>query len=212
MPLVHPDRYFDRLSSVNIKRDLIGCGLHYVMLDVDNTVQSRADNCIPRDVRVWVARAKDAGVSIVLLSNSWHATTREYGAELDLPVVMRALKPTPFGVMRALRVFNSKSEKSNNTKKSIETRTDVRFLSGFDSINKHATTKNTVVIGDQVFTDVMCAHVCGMTSYLVAPLSKVNIKSAAWQRALEGVILQDRVPEGACCENCDNEVASSTSS
>lgn len=220
MPLLQPDRYFDRLSSVNIARDILALGFENVLLDVDNTLRSRADGCIPKDVRAWVARAKSAGVRIVLLSNSWHVATLEYGLDLNLPVVMRALKPTPIGVARALRVLNAQSvidvEGAEETSRAQTGVSASRTQTGavatpptIASVNtvpatspqpSKATTKNTLVIGDQVFTDVLCAHLCGMTSYLVAPLSPINIKSAAWQRAAEGRILQGHVPEGACME------------
>ncbi len=187
MSLLKPDRYFNRLSSIDIKRDILGCGFFFVLLDVDNTLRSRADGCIPRDIRDWVARAKDAGISIVLFSNSWHTSTKEYGRDLHLPVVMRALKPTPFGVVCALRTLNKSGVRTGSTGN----------IYPFN-IDEKANTKNTLIIGDQVFTDVLCAHLCNMTSYLVAPLSKVNIKSSAWQRALEGRVLQGQTPEGAC--------------
>lgn len=207
MPLLQPDRYFDRLSSVNIARDILALGFENVLLDVDNTLRSRADGCIPKDVRAWVARAKSAGVRIVLLSNSWHVATLEYGLDLNLPVVMRALKPTPIGVARALRVLNAQGgidvEGAEETSRALTGVSASRTQTGAVATSTQpskATTKNTLVIGDQVFTDVLCAHLCGMTSYLVAPLSPINIKSAAWQRAAEGRILQGHVPEGACME------------
>ena len=198
MPLLQPDRYFDRLSSVNIARDILALGFENVLLDVDNTLRSRADGCIPKDVRAWMARAKSAGVRIVLLSNSWHVATLEYGLDLNLPVVMRALKPTPIGVARALRVLNAQG--GIDVEGAEETSRAQTGAAVGRTQHPKATTKNTLVIGDQVFTDVLCAHLCGMTSYLVAPLSPINIKSAAWQRAAEGRILQGHVPEGACME------------
>ena len=73
MALLTPDRYFSRLSAIDIERDLLGCGLSHVLLDIDTTVRARDTGCVPRDVGMWLGRAREAGVSFCLLSNNWHA-------------------------------------------------------------------------------------------------------------------------------------------
>lgn len=35
MALLTPDRYFSRISAIDIERDLLGCGLTHVLLDID---------------------------------------------------------------------------------------------------------------------------------------------------------------------------------
>ena len=42
MPYLQPERYFSRISHINIERDLLACGFRYVLLDIDNTILSRA--------------------------------------------------------------------------------------------------------------------------------------------------------------------------
>lgn len=165
MAILQPERFFTRLSAIDIQRDLVGAGITHALLDVDNTVRSREDNIIPADVRSWIDEAKRAGITLGLFSNSWHDTTLAFGRELSLPVVMRSMKPLPTGTVHALRTVGG-------------------------------TRRNTVVIGDQILTDVLSAHVIGMKSYLVVPLSDVNIKSALWQRKVEARVLRNRIPEG----------------
>ena len=41
MPLLEPDRYFSRLSHVDIERDLLALGFRFVLLDIDNTILTR---------------------------------------------------------------------------------------------------------------------------------------------------------------------------
>ncbi len=166
MAMLQPDRFFTRLSAIDIKRDLLDVGITHALLDVDNTVRSRADNEVPADVRAWIDEARGQGVGLVLFSNSWHDATLEFGRELSLPVVMRSVKPLPFGTLHATRVVDGRRG-------------------------------DTVVIGDQILTDVLSAHVVGMKAYLVMPLSDVNIKSAQWQRKVEKHVLRGRVPEKA---------------
>lgn len=52
----HPDRYFSRISAIDIERDLLGCGLTHALLDIDNTVRARDTGCVPRDVGMWLGR------------------------------------------------------------------------------------------------------------------------------------------------------------
>jgi uncharacterized protein len=100
---LQPERYFSRISRIDIKRDLVEQGYRFALLDIDNTVRSRATDDVPRDVRVWLARARDAGIGFYLVSNNWHANVHELSAELGIPVVGKACKPLPFGFMAARR-------------------------------------------------------------------------------------------------------------
>lgn len=108
MSFFQPDRYFSRITNIDVKRDLLGVGLECVLLDVDNTVRSREDGCVPRDVRQWIARARDGGVRFCLLSNNWHSGIYDFAQEVDLPIVAKACKPLPFGYLRAMGKIGAK--------------------------------------------------------------------------------------------------------
>lgn len=103
MPFLQPDRFFARVTSIDAERDLLAKGLDHVLLDIDNTVRSRETGEIPRDVRAWMARARDAGVAFCLLSNNWHSGVYAFAGELELPISAKACKPLPFGYVRAMR-------------------------------------------------------------------------------------------------------------
>lgn len=170
MNLFSPDRYFSRISRIDIKRDLLGCGLAYVLVDIDNTLRSRETGDMPRDVGVWLGQAREAGVQFCVLSNNWHNNAYEFAGELGLPVVAKACKPLPHGYLMALKKLG-------------------------------AARANTVVIGDQLSTDVVGAHVVGLQAYLVAPLAEQDLKHTMVVRQFERVLLGDRTPEGATtCE------------
>lgn len=96
MSLFQPDRYFSSLACVDVKHDLLAAGLTHVLLDVDNTVRSRVDDEVPVPVLMWLARAKEAGVSFCLLSNNWHANVHAFADALGMPIVAKACKPLPF--------------------------------------------------------------------------------------------------------------------
>ena len=166
MALLTPDRYFSRISAIDIERDLLGCGLTHVLLDIDNTVRARDTGCVPRDVGMRLGRAREAGVSFCLLSNNWHADVYRFAGELELPIVAKAVKPLPPAFMYAMHKIQ-------------------------------ANRKNTLVIGDQLVTDVLGAHALGMKAYLLAPLVEQDLPHTLLLRNLERVIMGERKPEKA---------------
>ena len=166
MGLLQPDRYFSRLSHIDIGRDLLGQGLSHVLLDIDNTILTRDTHEVPRDARVWLARARDAGIGVCLVSNNWHASVHELAGELDLPIVAKALKPLPHGLVIARRKLGG-------------TRAD------------------TVMVGDQLLTDVAAAHLAGMKAYMLQPLVEQDLPHTLVLRNLERMMLGSRQPEPA---------------
>ena len=166
MALLTPDRYFSRISAIDIERDLLGCGLSHVLLDIDNTVRARDTGCVPRDVGMWLGRAREAGVSFCLLSNNWHADVYRFAGELELPIVAKALKPLPPAFLAARRKIGGAAA-------------------------------DTVVVGDQLATDVLGAHLTGMKAYMLQPLVEQDLPHTLLLRNVERAILGDRKPEPA---------------
>lgn len=166
MGLLTPDRYFSRISSVDIDADLLGRGLTHVLLDIDNTILARDTHEVPRDVGMWLGRARQAGVAFCLVSNNWHDTPHRLARELEMPAVAKAMKPLP-----------------------------PAFLAGMRKLG--ATRRDTVVIGDQLATDVLGAHLTGLTAYMLQPLVEQDLPHTLLLRNVERVILGDRGPEPA---------------
>ena len=175
MALLEPDRYFARITRIDIERDLLGAGYRCVLLDIDNTILSRETHEVPRDVGLWLGKARDAGVGFCLLSNNWHANVHELAAQLELPIVAKAMKPLPPAFLVALRRMGAKRAE-------------------------------TVVVGDQLMTDVLGAHLVGMRAYLLAPLVEKDLPHTLFLRNFERAIMGDRQPEGAPA-NCVDEEA-----
>lgn len=162
---MQPEKYFSRISQIDIRRDLRDRGFDHVLLDIDNTIRSRADHLVPKDVLVWLGKARDAGISFCLLSNNWHKDIRSFASSLDLEIVAKAMKPLPFAFYAAMKKIGGAK-------------------------------KDTVVIGDQLLTDVIGAHFAGLCAYLVQPLVEVDLKHTVLLRNLENAILDQRIPEG----------------
>lgn len=59
---------------------------------------------------------------------------------------------------------------------------------------ENATAKETAVIGDQLFTDILGGNMLGMRTILVAPLSATDLPHTLLLRRLEALVLKGRVP------------------
>jgi HAD superfamily phosphatase (TIGR01668 family) len=57
-----------------------------------------------------------------------------------------------------------------------------------------ASAGEAAVIGDQLFTDVLGGNLLGMTTVLVAPLSRTDLPHTLVLRRLEALVLRDREP------------------
>lgn len=166
MSLIEPERYFSRISMIDIRKDIVDAGFSHVLLDIDNTILTRDTHEIPRDVAFWLSRARGMGIAFCLVSNNFHESVHEVARSLDLPIVAKAVKPLPPAFLVALHKLGAKR-------------------------------KDTVVIGDQLITDVLGAHFLGMTAYLLQPLVEQDLKHTLLLRNVERAFMRDREPEGA---------------
>ena len=91
MAFLEPDRYFARISRIDIDRDLLALDFRNVLLDVDNTILTRDTHEVPRDVGFWLAKARDAGITFCLVSNNWHEGVYQLANRLSLPIVAKAV-------------------------------------------------------------------------------------------------------------------------
>ncbi|MFN2460442.1 MAG: YqeG family HAD IIIA-type phosphatase [Candidatus Velthaea sp.] len=114
-------------------------GRRGIIVDLDNTVCGYRQSVLADGVRDWVVAAKARGFAVVLVSNNFRERVAAIGAQLDVAGVPNALKPLPFGFLRALRVLGTPRSQ-------------------------------TVVIGDQLFTDVLGAKVLGLHAVLTQPI------------------------------------------
>ncbi len=168
MSILEPDRYFSRISCIDISFDIVRRGFECVLLDVDNTVLTRDTRTIPQDVSLWLAKLDRAGVSMCFLSNNFHNDVLLMAQSRNIPIVAKALKPLPFGYWRACRHMN-------------------------------VTRNKTLMIGDQLSTDILGAHIAGLTAYMVCPLVTEDLMHTRLVRVFENALLKNKEPEGVSC-------------
>ena len=95
MAYFKPDRYFSRLSQISIEKDILGCGFENVLLDIDNTFVPRDTQVIPRDARVWLGCAREAGVAEVLIEGKPGAVPQKELFTLLCGLQMPLMRLTP---------------------------------------------------------------------------------------------------------------------
>ncbi|MCL1847768.1 MAG: YqeG family HAD IIIA-type phosphatase [Coriobacteriia bacterium] len=139
-------------------------GFRLALLDIDNTLVPRDTHVLTEEVKAWVTQLKDCGLRPCLLSNNWHRTVFAYAEALGLPIVYKAMKPLPFAFGRACRKLGR--EKG----------------------------EKVVVIGDQLFTDVLGARLRGYKAILVLPQATTDLWYTQILRKLERLLMGDRQP------------------
>ena len=145
---------------------LVRDGVRLVLLDRDNT-------CVPRDARVappaveeWLDRAREAGLALCLVSNNFH-TSHVSRTARELGVDFVDHAMKPLPI--ALR--------------------RAMWLAG-------ATPGETVMIGDQVFTDVAAGNLAGVRTVLVRPQSRSDLWYTHVFRVFERLALRGVAFEG----------------
>ena len=143
---------------------LTGLGARALLLDVDNTVASYTSHePIPGAVE-WAQRMVDAGFRVLVVSNNFKKRVQPFASKFGLGCISFAMKPFPFGYLKARRLLKMKC-------------------------------RECVIIGDQIFTDVIGANLCGMKSVLLTPIEEEEGFSFRVRRYFEKTLrkrFQDR--------------------
>ncbi|MDR1014448.1 MAG: YqeG family HAD IIIA-type phosphatase [Coriobacteriales bacterium] len=163
MPFLTPDDYLGSVERIDPSA-LVEQGFGIVLLDIDNTLVPRDTRRLPAGVARWVARLREEGLRVCLLSNNWHRVVFDYARELDLPLVHRAMKPAPFAYMRALRKMGRRRG------------------------------EKVVCVGDQIVTDVWGAHLLGLKAILVEPQATKDLWYTQLFRRFERRLMHGRRP------------------
>lgn len=114
-------------------------GARAVLLDVDNTLATYTSHEPAPGAVEWAQGLMEDGFRVVIVSNNFKKRVAPFAARFGVEFISFAIKPLPFGYIRAARML------------------------GFRC-------RDCVIIGDQIFTDVTGANMCGMSSVLLEPI------------------------------------------
>ena len=125
--------------------ELVAGGVRLVLLDRDNTCVPRDAEAAPAEVAAWLDRARAAGLALCLVSNNFHTSQ----------------------VSRSARVLGVDFVDHAMKPAPLALRRAMRRFS--------ARPDETVMIGDQVFTDVAAGNLAGVRTVLVRPQSRSDL-------------------------------------
>ncbi len=109
MRLLYPTLYLPSIACLQPEQ-LQRWGVRGLILDVDNTLTTH-DNPVPHpEVQRWLEVMRQAGVSMIILSNNHPPRVKPFAELLGLPFTADAAKPLPKGFRRAARELNLPKE------------------------------------------------------------------------------------------------------
>lgn len=133
---------------------LSGLGVRAVLLDVDNTIASYTSHEPIEGAVEWAGRMVEAGFRVIIVSNNFKKRVAPFAARFGLGCISFAVKPLPFGYLKARTLLKVKCPEC-------------------------------AIIGDQIFTDIIGANLCGMKSVLLSPIEPEEGFTFRMRRRLE---------------------------
>ena len=146
--------------------ELVADGVRLVLLDRDNTCVPRDAAEPPAEVMAWLDRAREAGLKLCLVSNNFHSSQVRGSAE-HMGVDV---------VDHAMKPLPFALVRA------------MRLMG--------AVPGETVMIGDQVFTDVAAGNLAGVRTILVRPQSRKDLWYTHVFRVFERLALRGVAFEG----------------
>ena len=141
-------------------------GVRLILVDRDNTCVPRDTKVPPPEVLAWIERAKAMGMRVLIVSNNFH--TKQVSA---------SARELGCGFIdHAMKPA------------------PFALLAGLKREGIPA--EQTVMVGDQLFTDVLAANLAGIRPILVLPQSRVDLWYTQLFRIGEGMFLRGISFEG----------------
>lgn len=125
--------------------ELAASGVRCVLFDRDNTVVPRDTGVAPESVMDWICRVREAGIALCMVSNNFHSQQVEASA----------------AELGCAVVHHAMKPAPFAVRRALA-------IAGVDA-------SEAVLIGDQVFTDVMAGNLAGVRTILVEPQSTSDL-------------------------------------
>lgn len=159
--MLGPDRFAPRLHDISLA-ELSGLGIRGLIVDLDNTLLGFRETELAAEHLAWVEEAHDREFAMVMVSNNFSDRVRGIAQQLRIECIPNALKPLPFGFMRAIKHLNMPR-------------------------------RQIAVVGDQLFTDVLGAKLCGnLYTILTEPIENKDFPITMMFRFFENLLLGQR--------------------
>lgn len=86
-------------------------GIEGLLLDIDGTLKDFSAPSVPQGAVAWMNHLRAQGIRLCLFSNGRTARIAGLARELDLPFVAEAMKPSPAGCRRGLKILGLAPER-----------------------------------------------------------------------------------------------------
>ena len=139
--------------------ELVEKGIRCVLLDRDNTLVPRDTKEAPAAVREWLGRLRDAGIATCMVSNNFH-TNQVCASASDLGCAVVHHAMKPAPVAVQVAL-----------------------------VSMGVPAEQTVLIGDQLFTDMIAGNLAGVRTILVRPQSRTDLWYTQLFRVVENAFL-----------------------
>ncbi len=130
-----------------------------LIFDIDNTLVPYYVPNANKRIKKLFSAIKAKGIKVGVLSNNNKNRVSIFCKELNIEYVHKAGKPGVKGLGRLIKKLGVKNH------------------------------RNTVIIGDQVFTDVLCGNRMGIHTILVKPVSKKDAFGTWLKRGIESIVI-----------------------
>lgn len=151
-------------------------GFSSLMLDLDNTLLPWKDSVVPESVAAWVEQAKALGYGLCIVSNT-HNPRRLHKIASRLGI------PCVHGALKPRKHG---------------------FLKAIGMLSCEAS--GSVVVGDQLLTDILGGNLCGMYTILVRPMHRREFVGTKLSRLVEkGIFALLRRTAGAGTNRGQNQ-------
>ena len=143
-------------------------GYGALLTDIDNTLLPRNSYVVPQKQIDWLKLMLDRGILIVLASNNGGKRVEKIRAqlkdnEIDIPILEWAGKPLPRAYSGAIKMLEKHMP--------------------------HEILPSVLAAGDQLFTDVLGAHMSGLPAVWLQPLSHNDFIGTKFLRLLEKAVV-----------------------
>ncbi len=109
--IFYPKMYVPSILEIN-PEELQKQGITTLLLDLDNTIVPRHLDEFSPEIETWLTGMRQKGFKLCIVSNNSSSRVSALAGSLQIPWVVRALKPLRRGFLRAIRLVNAAPEET----------------------------------------------------------------------------------------------------
>lgn len=106
--ILYPDMYVPSVTEIN-PDELRQRGIRHLLLDLDNTIVRRDRDKLPPEVEAWLRDLLHRGFKLCIVSNNSTGRVNTLAEPLQIPTVVRALKPMRRAFLRGMHQLGAET-------------------------------------------------------------------------------------------------------